>query len=296
MPIVRTLLLLALLVGCTQIPGAATVPIVTETLVREPIAELKVMTFNLRHSGDAPPRSWELRRPVMRDLLTTAGPHLLGTQEGLPDQLADIENDLGDHYDRIGLGRDGDDRGEQMAIFFDTTRLAPREFGHYWLSSTPEVPGSASWGTAFARMVTWVLFDDLETGRRFYAVNTHLDHMSADARFRGARLITERIAGFEKLPVVMTGDFNSPAGPASEPYRVLTEQAGLRDAWVGAQVRGPEFGTFHDYQRLVPGGRRIDWILTTPDVTTTAAMMNTTGQDALYPSDHLPVQVRLRLP
>jgi endonuclease/exonuclease/phosphatase family metal-dependent hydrolase len=45
-----------------------------------------------------------------------------------------------------------------------------------------------------------------------------------------------------------------------------------------------------------PGGERADWILTTPGVTTLAALMNTYRRGAQYPSDHLPVQARLLLP
>jgi hypothetical protein len=108
--------------------------------------DLDVMTFNLRYAGSTPPNSWAQRRPVMRDLLTTERPDLLGTQEGLPAQLADIRNDLGAGYEYIGTGRDGWDLGEHMAIFYDKARLLPLRSGNYWLSETPEVPGSRSWG------------------------------------------------------------------------------------------------------------------------------------------------------
>jgi endonuclease/exonuclease/phosphatase family metal-dependent hydrolase len=141
-----------------------------------------------------------------------------------------------------------------------------------------------------------VLFTDLRTGRSFYAVNTHLDNRSENARRHAARLIRERIAAFDPLPIVLTGDFNTPAQPASPVYHLLVDQAGFRDTWTTAPRRGPSYGTIHNYQPLVSDGERDDWILTTPGVTVLGALMNTYRGGAQYPSDHLPVQVRIRLP
>jgi endonuclease/exonuclease/phosphatase family metal-dependent hydrolase len=255
------------------------------------------MTFNLRYASTSTPNSWRQRRPAMRTLLTTERPALIGTQEGLVAQLGDIESDLGADYDHIGTGREGGTSGEFMAVFFDKTRLAPQAYGNFWLSGTPEVPGSNTWGGGSIRMVTWVRFQDLVTGKRFHAVNTHLDNLSEYARQRAAQLVRDRLAAFDPvLPIVLTGDFNTAAGAGSYPYDLLTGPAGYRDTWLTAALRGPAYGTFHNYQRLVPGGPRIDWVLTTPGIITRAALMNTYRGGSQYPSDHLPVQVRLRLP
>ncbi|MEU4419684.1 endonuclease/exonuclease/phosphatase family protein [Actinoplanes sp. NPDC024001] len=259
-------------------------------------ADLDVMTFNLRFAASITPHSWAQRRPAMRDLLTAERPHLIGTQEGLAGQLRDIESDLGENYDYLGLGRAGGSLSEHMAIFYDTARLRPRTSGNFWLSETPQVPGSISWGAYSVRMVTWALFTDLATGREFYAVNTHLDNVSEPARRNATRLIVQRLATFDRLPVVLTGDFNSPASDSSQIYRALVDRAGLRDTWTSAARRGPAYGTNHGYQSPTPDGKRIDWILTTPGVTAVGALMNTYRRGSQYPSDHLPVQARLRLP
>jgi endonuclease/exonuclease/phosphatase family metal-dependent hydrolase len=232
----------------------------------------------------------------MRALLTNERPDLIGTQEGLPGQLRDLDHDLGPDYARIGLGREGGDQGEHMAIFFDKRRLAPQTSGNFWLSETPSVPASVSWGTSVTRMVTWVLFADRVTGRRFYAVNTHLDNHSENARRHAAALLAQRLAALGRVPIVLTGDFNSAAEPGNQVYHLLVGRAGLRDDWLAAPRRGPEYQSIHNYQPLVPDGLRADWILTTPGITALAALMNTYRIAGQYPSDHLPVQVRLRLP
>jgi hypothetical protein len=68
---------------------------------------LGIMSFNLRFASTAEPNSWTVRRPVMRELLRRERPHVIGTQEGLYQQLRDIDSDLGPHYDWIGTGREG---------------------------------------------------------------------------------------------------------------------------------------------------------------------------------------------
>ncbi|MET8764282.1 endonuclease/exonuclease/phosphatase family protein [Lentzea sp. NPDC004782] len=250
---------------------------------------LSVMSFNLRYASTAEPNSWAARRPAMAQLLLTELPAVLGTQEGLYGQLLDIAHDLPDHYDWIGLGRAGGSHDEFMAVFFDTLRVQPLEFDHRWLSATPNVVGSTSWGNRVIRMVTWIRFADRATGTQFVVVNTHFDHESENARVRSAEYVRDLVSGLT-LPVVLTGDFNAAAG-ASQTYSILT--GGLADSWLAGRQTTPAYGTFHGYGPLVPNGPRIDWILTR-GVTVESAAINTYRRDGQYPSDHLPVQALLR--
>lgn len=257
---------------------------------------LNVMTFNVRFATvvDDTPR-WSVRRPVMRELLRSASPHVIGTQEGLYQQVRMIEKDLGEHYDWIGTGRGGGSKDEFMAVFYDTRRLDPIEFDHFWLSDTPYTIASNTWKADWLRMVTWVKFADLaDGGREFYVLNTHLDSVSQYARERSAKLIGETIAGWDpSVPVVVTGDFNS-AAHDNRVYDLMLE-IGLVDSWDAADSRSPLYGTFPSYRTPKPGGRRIDWILTSPGVTTHWAAINNFSIDGMYPSDHLPVQASLTL-
>lgn len=298
-PTLRSLISLLTVLGTLSVAAPAAAAASAMDALAGPAApdELGVMTFNLRYAATSTPNSWAQRRPAMRTLLTTEKPDLIGTQEGLVGQLRDIESDLGSGYDYIGTGREGGSRGEFMAVFYRTARLTPQAYGHFWLSDTPDVPGSETWGGGSIRMVTWVRFLDVVTGRRFHAANTHLDNVSEDARQRGARLIRDRLAALDPvLPIVLTGDFNTAATPSSYVYTLLTAQSGYRDTWTAAQRTGPVHGTYHGYRPLVPDGPRIDWVLATPGVTTSAALINPYRGSAGHPSDHLPVQARLRLP
>jgi endonuclease/exonuclease/phosphatase family metal-dependent hydrolase len=258
---------------------------------------LHVMSYNLRYASDTPPNTWADRRPVMREQLRRARPQLLGTQEGLYSQLNDIATDLGPAYDSIGLGREGGSKGEFMMIFFDKSRLQPLEYDHFWLSDTPDVVGSQTWGGCCPRMVTWVRFKDKLTAREFYAVNTHFEAFDATARSKSADLLLQRMAGFDPvLPVILTGDFNEAAAPGLTVYDKLVTNGGLPDSWLTADQHGPLYATFHGYRPLVPNGPRIDWILTTPGVAVSKASINTFQKNNQYPSDHLPVEAWLSLP
>jgi endonuclease/exonuclease/phosphatase family metal-dependent hydrolase len=269
----------------------------TTTLMGPPAGdELEVMSFNLRFAAEEGPHAWRLRRPVMADLLRREQPSLIGTQEGLYGQLRDIAADLPDHYDWIGEGRKGGSRDEFVAIFFDTNRLEPVAYDHFWLSDTPNVVGSDTWGNDSVRMVTWVRFHDKLTGRDFVDLNTHLDDESGYSRERAAALIHDRVATVPaSLPVIVTGDFNQPA-EHSRPYEILTRNSGLTDTWLtAAKHLTPAYRTWHAYRPLVRADERIDWVLTRGAVTVDAVGLNTFARGGEFPSDHLPLQVLLRL-
>lgn len=276
----------------TSADGSGAEPVIGPAAGRE----LHVMSFNLRYASDRSPHSWAQRRPAMAELLRRERPTLLGTQEGLHGQLQDVAEDLPPHYDWIGIGREGGTRSEYTAVFYDAQRLRPLESGHFWLSDTPDVVGSRSWGNAVVRMVTWVRFLDTRTGREFAHLNAHFDHGSENSRVRGAQLVRSRVGALPPdLPVVLTGDFNASAG-ASRAYDVLVAEGGLTDTWpAAAERRSAAYATYHGYGPLVADGPRIDWILVRGAVGVRAAAINPFTAHGRHPSDHLPVQALITL-
>ncbi len=257
--------------------------------------KLCVMTFNLRYASPNPPNAWPQRRPVMSRCIRDLAPDVIGTQEGLYGQLKDLAADLPD-YAWIGLGRDGGSRGEFMAVFYRRERLEPVAFDHFWLSDTPEIVGSSTWGNSNRRMVTWVRFRERATGREFYFWNTHLDHQVELARQKGAALIAERVRKLETdLPVVLAGDFNSAAGQ-SKSYEILLKEGGFADTWPLARLRVNEkLNTVHGYNAPVEGGQRIDGILARGGVSVEKADIVTCSENGRRPSDHFPVAAWLTL-
>ncbi|WP_460515192.1 endonuclease/exonuclease/phosphatase family protein [Flindersiella endophytica] len=258
---------------------------------------LHVMSYNLRNASDTNPDPWPPRRPVTAAVLEAERPTVIGTQEGFYQQIREVADDLPTGYEWVGAGREGGSRGEFMAIFFDSYRLQPREYDHFWLSDTPSVVGSATWGNTCVRMATWVRFEDLVTGKEFVVLNTHLDHAVERAQNKGADLLRESIAAFDaSLPVILTGDFNVPA-ERSQPYTTLAGDGELLDTWLVAEQRVSDlYATYNGYRPPTPDGDRIDWILTRPGIRTRVAGINTTTIEGEYGSDHWPVQALIELP
>jgi endonuclease/exonuclease/phosphatase family metal-dependent hydrolase len=256
---------------------------------------LTVMTYNLRFASPNPPNAWPQRRPLMAELIANLAPDVFGTQEGLYGQLQDLAADL-PGFQWIGLGRDGGSRSEFMAVFYRTARLEPLAFDHFWLSDTPEVIGSKTWGPKLARMVTWVKFRDRQTKREFIFINTHFDHQVQAAREKSAQLIRERNATFDaKLPVLLVGDFNAAAG-SNKAYAMLTDDKFFTDIWTTARERVNEgIATFNSFKAIQKGGARIDWILSRGAVTADRIEIVTFSRDGQFPSDHCPVVAKLRL-
>jgi endonuclease/exonuclease/phosphatase family metal-dependent hydrolase len=256
-------------------------------------AELTVVTYNLRYASSRPPNAWPDRRPLVKEVLQQIQPDLMGTQEGVWEQLKDVHRDLPD-YDCIGLGRDGGSRGEFMAVFYRRDRFEPLEYDHFWLSDTPEVIASSTWGNTNKRMVTWVRFKDRTTGREFYFWNTHLDHALQPAREKAAALIRQRINALNtSLPVILVGDFNAAAG-ANPAFNILVEGDFLRDTWdLAGQRINADFNTFNGFGQARRNGQRIDWILLRGNAEVRNAEIVIFDKNGQYPSDHFPVVARL---
>lgn len=249
---------------------------------------LRVMTYNLRYASDTPPNSWGERLPVAVAMIDETAPDVIGTQEGLYRQVKDLDTALAD-YDWIGIGRNGGSRSEFMAVFYRRERLEPLEFDHFWLSDTPDVVGSTTWGNDNIRMVTWVRFRDRQTDREVYVLNTHFDHQIREAREKSARLIIARTGKLDQsLPMILLGDFNARADDSAV-YDTLVAEDAFSDIWHTAAQRGDAIDTFHNYRQVGDNGRRIDWILSRGPVRAVAAEVVTFSQDGQHPSDHFPV-------
>jgi len=260
-------------------------------------AALRVMSFNIRlHAASDSGNAWPYRVEAVERILQDAD--VVGVQEALPGMLEDLDARL-DGWARIGVGRDADGGGEYSAIFYRTDRLERVNDDTFWLSKTPEVPGSKDWDAAITRIATWGTFRDRLSGDELTIINTHFDHVGQTAREQSAQLIVDR---FDTLagdgPVVLMGDFN--VTPDNPVYPVLTEGTGLSDARLVSST--PPTGiaaTWNGFGRdeLV---RRIDFVFVRGLVVEQFATRDETigevlGTDnARYPSDHFAVMATVR--
>jgi endonuclease/exonuclease/phosphatase family metal-dependent hydrolase len=291
-PLFAAALVLVAAIGCHHSGSSAPT---SARAVAVDAPPLRVMSFNLRY--DTPNDSanaWPNRKDWVAALVRFHGADVVGVQEALAHMLTDLDARL-PGYARVGVGRaDGRARGEFSAILYRTDRLALLDSGTFWLSPTPEAPGSKGWDAAIERVATWARFRDRLTGCSHLQLNTHFDHIGERARQESARLIRRRLAQLAGgLPIVMTGDLNST--PTSAPYRILT-----RDTVAGATPpladgfftsRTGNYGPSSSWTafRAIEPGRRIDYVLVSAAVTVSAHGILPDSWNGRFPSDHLPV-------
>ncbi|WP_316736305.1 endonuclease/exonuclease/phosphatase family protein [Pedobacter aquatilis] len=251
---------------------------------------LNVLTYNIRYNnpGDGV-NAWPNRKENVKALVKFYDADILCVQEALADQFDDLL--ANSNFDFVGVGRDdGKRKGEFSAVFFDKTRLTKKDGGTFWLSETPNVP-SKGWDAVLPRVCSWVrLFDKLNK-KEFLVFNTHYDHVGVKARIESAKLIKQKIQEIApKLPVIYTGDLN--VTPETE--AILTIKSFLQDAKEITQEPpyGPN-GTFNGFDFNSELKNRIDYVFVNKGFKVQKFAILSDSKDKRYPSDHLPVFVRL---
>lgn len=179
---------------------------------REKDVEIKYISYNIRYANTSDgDNAWDIRKPATKEMIEREQPDVFGLQEALIGQLQYIDSNF-PQYSRVGVGRDdGKEEGEFMAVYYRSDKFKLLKNGDFWLSETPD-ECSMGWDAACRRIVTWAKLKDKETGKVFYAFNTHLDHVGEVAREQSILLIVKKIDEIvkkDKAPVFLSGDFNS---------------------------------------------------------------------------------------
>ena len=254
---------------------------------------LHVMSFNIRLNTAADSlNAWPYRKDKAASQILFHEAHIVGVQEALHDQMADLQQRM-TTYKYVGVGRDdGKEKGEYSAIFYDTTRLQALQSQTFWLSETPTVPGSKSWDAAITRVVTWARFKDRKTGKIFFVFNTHFDHKGQEARRQSAHLLLQKVKELAgRNPAVITGDFN--ATPADEPIQVIVTN-GNTDKLVDSKAisQHPHYGptgTFNGFQPKETSNDPIDYIFIKNGVKVLKHATLSQTWEGRFSSDHFPV-------
>ncbi len=99
---------------------------------------INLMCYNLKFASPDYKPSWEVRREMQVDMIRKYSPDIIGTQEGLKEQVDYLMDHLPE-YIVVGEGRKGGDDDEHMAIFFKRDKFRLREMGSFQLSETPKI-------------------------------------------------------------------------------------------------------------------------------------------------------------
>ncbi|NOY42955.1 MAG: endonuclease/exonuclease/phosphatase family protein [Planctomycetes bacterium] len=256
---------------------------------RDASAEVKAMTFNIRFgSANDGKDAWPHRREMVLERVRVYNPDLLGLQEALQTQL-DFVTAAFPQYSMIGTGREVKGDGEYSPLLYRHDRFDLIAAGTFWLSDTPEKPGSATWGNHNPRLCTWARLFDRQTGERISVYNTHWDHQSQPAREKGSQLIADHVASHKADPIVVMGDFNS---GEENPALVPLTSVGLRDSFRDLHPESTDVGTFNGFGKHM-GKSKIDTVFISKQWSVQEAAIDRTEQDGRFPSDHFPVTATL---
>jgi len=287
-----------------SIDGVARAAGAPAAMVPSPTSEryiVRVMTFNIRVDTILDGfHGWSNRREMVCRTISRFRPGILGLQEPLRHQVDDILQALGD-YALIGVGRkDGKTKGQYSCILYRTDRFSLLDSGTFWLSDTPETPGSITWGNFWTRICTWARLANRWTGRAFYVYNVHLDNISQRSREKSVQLLSGRIHDRDyKDPFIVTGDFN--AGEDNVAVRFLKGQTvdglgkaplAMKDTYRLLNPHLDKVGTQTGFMGI-GGNKKIDYIFAGPHIKVLQAEIMRIDYNGRYPSDHFPVTATL---
>lgn len=250
---------------------------------------IKVMSFNIRYGlADDGENHWNHRKGLTLARIQAFAPDLLGLQECRDDAQAEfVRLSLPDyHFFGVHRGGPGDTALEMAPLLFRRAAFTLLDCGCFWLSETPEIPGSISWDSAYPRTVSWARLACRATGSALIYVNTHFDYQPAAVDGDADCLRQWLNQRGKETPLIVTADFN--ANKQSNAYRLLTGDGALIDAYSQAHPHQADAPTFHGFGRPEEP-TDIDWILVSPHFQVLDAQIDRFRQGNLFPSDHYPI-------
>lgn len=165
-------------------------------------------------------------------------------------------------------------------ILYRQSRFMPVRQGILWMSDTPEIPDSRTWGNSIPRYATWAVLYDVRGGRHVFVANVHLDHLSQATNRRAAELLMETLAQEARgATAVLGGDFNS--SPLMRTRRVLARE-------LNSALEPRDGATYTSFPRL-----QIDGIYFSDDFELLNCIIDRESAAGPIGSDHAAVWVDL---
>ena len=252
--------------------------------------QIKMMSYNLRciSPTDWGKKAWFYRANLVIDDIENEKPGIIGFQESTKWHYKYLVDTL-KGYDSVIQYRDEAFNSEGCPIFYNTSLYELVDKGSFWLSETPEVM-SKSWGAQYNRVCSYVILTDKTSGEDFVVFNTHLSHVSDEARINGIKVVLDKIAEFGSLPAVIMGDFNALEGSVT--YNSVTEN------FLDAKKVAEKTSDSHTYQNWGNPEKfqRIDYFM----VSKTGFKINSYDvlsgvHDGVYSSDHCPIVLEVEI-
>ena len=250
---------------------------------------MKIVTFNVRCSWDGDGINSILHRAGgIVEKIRKEKPHVICFQE-CTDKIFNWLNGALWEYHLVFNQRNADRKGEGLATALRKDSAQLLGLDAFWLSPTPELPGSRYEEQSNCPRICQCVTVRCEN-RIFRVYNVHLDHQGELARKLGMDAVLQRIAkdqAIQAFPLFLLGDFN--ATPEEAPLRSCAS-FGL------VELTAPIDYTFHFYGKQ-PAPYKIDYIYT--DASTAEKEYSVAPwddvADGIWLSDHFPLAVEISL-
>ena len=248
------------------------------------------------------------RRPIMKEVLTPYDADFMGFQEVTWRWKEWLGDDF-PAYTQRGIMRYGDDykgtaSNELDLLMYKTDKFKEIKSETIWLSDTPYIEASKTWGGTNPCTFVYALVELKETGERMAHFTTHYSHDSVEAQTKAgaqmAQFITDFMARNEQnghtIPIYATGDYNVlPDSPAysdmatalTDPFTIAKEKNG--------QYTFPSWNHDAGEYGLEPT-RRIDFCFVNADAMVVDKYEVIRGMvNGIPPSDHYGLYIESRI-
>lgn len=262
------------------------------TYTSQPVSTdtIRVMSSNVRciNPSDLGKKSWYYRADLLIQNIENQTPSIIGFQEVTKNQYAYLTDCL-PGFDSVIEYRDEAPNTEGCPIFYRTDCFKLIDKGSFWLSETPEKM-SKDWDSACYRICSYVILEDIKSNQQFVVFNTHLDHVSDEARIKGIGVVLDKISQFGGLPSMIMGDFNAEEG--STTYNNVTKD--FDDAKY--RLENPMISC--TYQNF---GKELDrpcidyFMISKQGVEVVDYKVVTDTFDGVYSSDHFPILAEFKI-
>lgn len=252
--------------------------------------EITIMSANVRcyAPDDLFKKSWFYRADLIRNNIDDVKPDIIGFQEVTWMHYGYLQ-DIMQGYDSVIMYRDNFILSEGCPIFYRTDKFELIDKNSFWLSETPEVM-SKDWNSACYRVCSYVKLRQLNTNKEFVVFNTHLDHVSDEARINGIKVVLDKINELGDVPAYLMGDLN--AKPNSKTLKSVYEF--FEDGQVVADIT-TDGATYQKWGEKL-NSERIDYIVASIGKTNIYEYgIVDTLYDGVYPSDHFPIYIKTSL-
>ena len=239
---------------------------------------IRIMSYNIRMApnkeDDHTENAWAYRLPKINMIFNNYAPDIIGIQEVSSYQMNSFKNSTYKyHYEFLGKYPSKEPIESGLGIIYNSTKVQLiSELKTIWLNESQTEPNGFAWdGSTYERYLIYAKFKIQTTGKDFWFMTTHFDHMGIRARQESAKIAIDLAARLD-APAILTGDFNTfPQLGGKELYELLCSRSKkIKDSVTVTDilfgVPGSWMGWDYDIYKQKEGYAKYDFIFVSDNI------------------------------